>query len=101
MEFVPNQNPNFVCIHFGSIDIQIWGRYRVIIAYFWIHTLEGTKSLDKIHTFIFFFFDELPYISLFQVVGLLLRARKYKLVEFEGETLFQGRDTKTPVFLIR
>merc|ERR1711892_765378 len=36
-----------------------------------------------------------------KVVGLLLRARKYKLVEFEGETLFQGRDTKTPVFLIR
>eukprot|EP00092_Neocalanus_flemingeri_P012306 GFUD01013264.1.p1 GENE.GFUD01013264.1~~GFUD01013264.1.p1 ORF type:complete len:158 (+),score=35.57 GFUD01013264.1:137-610(+) len=36
-----------------------------------------------------------------KVVGLLLRARKYKLVQFEGETLFQGRDNKTPVFLIR
>lgn len=40
-------------------------------------------------------------ISLLQVVGLLLRARKYKLVEFEGETLFQGRDDKTPIYLLR
>lgn len=36
-----------------------------------------------------------------KVVGLLIRARKYKLVEFEGETLFQGRDDKTPVYLLR
>ena len=36
-----------------------------------------------------------------QVVGLLIRARKYKLVEFEGETLFQGRDDQTPVYLLR
>jgi len=36
-----------------------------------------------------------------KVVGLLLRARKYKLVEFEGETLFQGRDEETPIYLIR
>lgn len=36
-----------------------------------------------------------------KVVGLLIRARKYKLVSFEGETLFQGRDNKTPVFLLR
>lgn len=36
-----------------------------------------------------------------KVVGLLLRARKYGLVEFEGETLFQGRDEKTPVYLVR
>jgi len=36
-----------------------------------------------------------------KVVGLLLRARKYKLVEFEGETLFQGRDEETPIYLVR
>jgi len=36
-----------------------------------------------------------------KVVGLLIRARKYKLVEFEGETLFQGRDNNTPVYLLR
>jgi len=36
-----------------------------------------------------------------KVVGLLLRARKYNLVYFEGETLFQGQDDNTPVFLIR
>ena len=27
-----------------------------------------------------------------KVVGLLIRARKYKLVSFEGEMLYQGRD---------
>jgi hypothetical protein len=36
-----------------------------------------------------------------QVVGLLLRARKYNLVEFEGETLFQGQNDFTPIFLVR
>lgn len=36
-----------------------------------------------------------------KVVGVLQRARKYKLVTFEGETLFQGRDNETPVWLIR
>jgi len=36
-----------------------------------------------------------------KVVGLLIRARKYNLVEFEGETLFQGRNDKTPVYLLR
>lgn len=36
-----------------------------------------------------------------KVVGLLLRARKYHLVEFEGETLFQGRDEDTPIFMVR
>lgn len=36
-----------------------------------------------------------------KVVGVLQRARKYKLVSFEGETLFQGRDNETPVWLIR
>ena len=37
----------------------------------------------------------------FQVVGLLIRARKYKLVDFEGETLFQGKNDKTPIYLLR
>jgi len=36
-----------------------------------------------------------------KVVGLLLRARKYELVYFEGETLFQGQNDLTPIFLIR
>jgi len=36
-----------------------------------------------------------------KVVGLLIRARKYKLVEFEGETLFQGVNDKTPIYLLR
>jgi len=35
------------------------------------------------------------------VVGLLQRARKYGVVQFEGETLFQGRDNMTPVFVLR
>ena len=36
-----------------------------------------------------------------QVVGLLQRGRKYGVIHFEGETLFQGRDNMTPVFLVR
>ncbi|KAG7212130.1 hypothetical protein KM043_012477 [Ampulex compressa] len=34
-------------------------------------------------------------------VGLLLRARKQKLVDFEGECLFQRRDDDVPIFLIK
>ncbi|KAJ8688470.1 hypothetical protein QAD02_024265 [Eretmocerus hayati] len=36
-----------------------------------------------------------------KLVGLLLRARKQKLVDFEGECLFQRRDDHVPIFLIR
>ncbi|XP_014210810.1 actin-binding Rho-activating protein isoform X1 [Copidosoma floridanum] len=36
-----------------------------------------------------------------KLVGLLLRARKHKLVDFEGECLFQRRDDNVPIFLIR
>ena len=35
------------------------------------------------------------------VVGLLQRARKYEVIQFEGETLFQGRDDLTPIFVLR
>ncbi|XP_020299731.1 actin-binding Rho-activating protein-like isoform X2 [Pseudomyrmex gracilis] len=34
-------------------------------------------------------------------VGLLLRARKQKFVEFEGECLFQRRDDNVPIFLVK
>ncbi|XP_069691929.1 actin-binding Rho-activating protein-like isoform X2 [Periplaneta americana] len=34
-----------------------------------------------------------------KVVGVLLRARKHKFVDFEGETLFQRRDDDVPVIL--
>ncbi|XP_012252812.1 actin-binding Rho-activating protein isoform X2 [Athalia rosae] len=34
-------------------------------------------------------------------VGLLLRARKQKLLEFEGECLFQRRDDDVPIFLTK
>ena len=50
-------------IHFGSIEIEIWGRFRAIDPYFWIQTLGGwgsTKSLDEIHTFNFFLNEDLP-----------------------------------------
>ncbi len=36
-----------------------------------------------------------------KVVGLLLRARKYGLVHFEPEMLFQGQDDDEPVFLVK
>lgn len=34
-------------------------------------------------------------------MGILLRARKHKLVEFEGEMLFQRRDDDVPIFLLK
>lgn len=34
-----------------------------------------------------------------KVVGLLLRARKHKLVDFEGEILFQRRDDDVPIMM--
>ena len=35
-----------------------------------------------------------------KVVGVLLRARKYGFVEFQGETLFQRRDDETIITLL-
>ncbi|CAK9831522.1 Actin-binding Rho-activating protein [Anthophora retusa] len=34
-------------------------------------------------------------------VGLLLRARKQKFVDFEGEVLFQRRDDDVPIYLVK
>ncbi|XP_017484545.1 PREDICTED: mucin-7 [Rhagoletis zephyria] len=45
-------------------------------------------------------FNIYNYIS-DKVVGILLRARKHKLVDFEGEMLFQRRDDDVPVFLLK
>jgi hypothetical protein len=40
------------------------------------------------------------YVSISdKVVGLLLRARKHGLVDFEGEMLFQRRDEEVPIVL--
>ncbi|XP_023019060.2 actin-binding Rho-activating protein isoform X1 [Leptinotarsa decemlineata] len=36
-----------------------------------------------------------------KVVGLLLRARKYNLVDFEGECLFQRKDDHIPIILLK
>ncbi|KAK7867264.1 hypothetical protein R5R35_000248 [Gryllus longicercus] len=36
-----------------------------------------------------------------KVVGLLLRGRKQKIVDFEGETLFQRRDDDVPIILLK
>lgn len=35
------------------------------------------------------------------MVGLLLRARKHKLVDFEGEILFQRRDDDVPIMMVK
>ena len=36
-----------------------------------------------------------------KVVGILARARKNRLVHFEGETLWQGKNDETNVTLLR
>lgn len=36
-----------------------------------------------------------------KVVGMLIRARKHKLLDFEGECLFQRRDDHVPIVLLK
>lgn len=36
-----------------------------------------------------------------KLVGLLLRARKQKFIDFEGEILFQRRDDEVPIFMVK
>ncbi|XP_023341916.1 uncharacterized protein LOC111711724 isoform X2 [Eurytemora carolleeae] len=67
----------------------------------WMHG-QQTGRYDEDTTVILFgeLFSLYNRISS-KVVGLLLRARKYNLVYFEGETLFQGQNNETPIFLLR
>lgn len=37
----------------------------------------------------------------FQLVGMLIRARKYKLVDFEGEMLYQRQDDHKIIRLLK
>ena len=39
--------------------------------------------------------------SLLPPLTRLMLKQKYKLVSFEGETLFQGLNDKTPIYLLR
>lgn len=59
------------------------------------HPLEGGGAVISFGEL----FQIYTYISN-KVVGLLLRARKQKLVDFEGETLFQRRDDDVPIVLL-
>lgn len=34
-------------------------------------------------------------------MGLLLRARKHKFLDFEGEVLFQRRDDNVPILMLK
>lgn len=64
---------------------------------------EGFPDQENPDLRIIFFgdlFNIYNYIS-DKVVGLLLRARKHKLVDFEGEMLFQRRDDEVPIFLVK
>lgn len=63
---------------------------------------NGTKVDQEGHIGISFkrLFDIYINISN-KVVGILLRARKYGLVDFRGEMLFQGRDDDVLIKLIK
>ena len=52
-------NPNFFGIHFGSIDIKIWGQSRAFNTYYWIQTLGGRGRQQKVWTksILLFFLD--------------------------------------------
>lgn len=36
-----------------------------------------------------------------KLVGMLLRARKHKILDFEGEVLFQRKDDHVPIILLK
>ncbi|CAL7951740.1 unnamed protein product [Xylocopa violacea] len=64
---------------------------------------EGTPCQDQPEIIAITFgdlFNIYTHISN-KCVGLLLRARKQKLVDFEGEVLFQRRDDDVPIYLIK
>ena len=56
MEFVQRggggqtPNPSFFGVHFGSIEIQIWGQSWAIDTYFWIQTSGGRGGQQKVWT---------------------------------------------------
>lgn len=67
-----------------------------------IHS-EGTPCRDQPEVIAITFgdlFNIYTHIS-DKCVGLLLRARKQKLVDFEGEVLFQRRDDDVPIYLVK
>ena len=59
-------------------------------------------QLSNGHTLMLFkdIFDIYQTISN-KVVGILARARKNRLIHFEGETLFQGENDATNITLLR
>lgn len=60
---------------------------------------HGTKHEDGTATMRFKELFELYKVISNKLVGLLLRARKYGLVKFEGEMLYQGRDDNVVITL--
>lgn len=48
-----------------------------------------------------FFFTQIYTLINDKLVGLLLRARKHKFIDFEGEVLFQRRDDDVPIFMLK
>lgn len=55
-----------------------------------------------VYGYYFFFIMKQIYASINnKLVGLLLRARKQKIIDFEGEMLFQRRDDEVPIFMLK
>jgi hypothetical protein len=62
---------------------------------------HGSQQEDGLTVITFKELFELYKVISNKVVGLLIRARKYGLVKFEGEMLYQGRDDKVIITLLR
>ncbi|KRX85209.1 Actin-binding Rho-activating protein [Trichinella nativa] len=61
----------------------------------------GTRNDDGTTTITFGkLFEIYVYVS-DKVVGMLLRARRHKIVDFQGEMLYQRRDEDVPITLLR
>lgn len=82
-------------------NIQVWKEMLELCE---IIASEGYQHSEENPDLRVILFGELFNIYVHisdKVVGLLLRARKHKLVEFEGEILFQRRDDDVPIFMIK
>ncbi|CAG2163436.1 unnamed protein product [Oppiella nova] len=62
---------------------------------------HGVDAGEGRHTITFKELFELYKVISNKVVGLLIRARKHRLIDFEGEMLYQGRDDNIVITLLR
>ena len=74
---------------------------REIIELVEIIEQRGRKTSDGKYEITFGKLFSIYVVISNKLVGVLLRARKYQIVSFEGETLFQRRDDEVKITLLK